>query len=138
MEQKFIVLGKPASKARPRFNTKTGHAVTPTKTQNAEMRIRVAYRDQCGFGIISAISYLAVDIKAYFPVGKSDSKDVRAKKLQGLIKPDKKPDIDNIVKVYLDALNHYAWNDDKQVIEVSASKAYGEGEGRVEVTIREI
>ena len=57
--------------------------------------------------------------------------------LAGLEKPTKKPDIDNIGKVVMDALNKIAFDDDSQVIKLLVEKVYGE-EPRVEITIGEI
>lgn len=44
--------------------------------------------------------------------------------LSGAEYPTKKPDIDNIVKVVLDALNGLAYKDDTQVVRVLAQKSY--------------
>ena len=56
--------------------------------------------------------------------------------LEGEILPLKKPDMDNIVKVVADALNGVAYQDDKQVILVSAKKAYSAMEG-LDITVEE-
>lgn len=53
-----------------------------------------------------------------------------------LILPLKKPDMDNIVKVVADALNGVAYNDDTQIVLVSAKKAYSAIEG-LDVTVEE-
>lgn len=53
----------------------------------------------------------------------------------GKIFPTKKPDIDNVIKVIADALNGVAYDDDKQIIDVSARKVYSETP-RVDVRIR--
>lgn len=37
---------------------------------------------------------------------------------------NRKPDIDNCLKSLKDALNHFAWEDDRQVCEVYATKQY--------------
>ena len=51
----------------------------------------------------------------------------------------KKPDIDNFVKFYLDVLTALkVWNDDSQVINLSASKQYTEKDPRTEITIYKI
>ena len=42
----------------------------------------------------------------------------------GEILPQKKPDIDNVVKIIMDALNGAAYKDDKQVVSVFESKFY--------------
>ena len=44
--------------------------------------------------------------------------------LEGAIKPTKKPDIDNMQKAVLDALNGLAWDDDSQIVKVTAEKEY--------------
>ncbi len=57
--------------------------------------------------------------------------------LGGKILPAKKPDIDNVVKAVLDALNGVAYRDDTQVIELHVRKSYSE-KPRVEVCIGKI
>ena len=54
--------------------------------------------------------------------------------LAGYEKPCKKPDIDNIAKVILDALNDVAYHDDTQVVSLSMQKKYSR-EAKVEVEI---
>lgn len=48
-----------------------------------------------------------------------------------------KPDLDNIEKLILDALNGVAWLDDAQVCSVAKRKRYGEGE-RVDIVLEEL
>lgn len=138
MEKHFVVYGKPVGKGRPRFNTRTGNAYTPDKTRKEEAKIKAAFKEQCGFGIFFTTSYLKVIIEAFYPIPKGDSKATKEQKVIGMLKPSVKPDIDNIIKLYLDALNHFAWDDDKQVVEVHGLKAYYDGPGKVEVTIIEV
>ena len=42
----------------------------------------------------------------------------------GTILPSRKPDIDNVLKVVLDALNGVAYKDDSRVVAVTARKIY--------------
>ena len=44
--------------------------------------------------------------------------------LENKISPTKKPDIDNIVKVVLDALNKLAFIDDNRVTKIEVEKRY--------------
>ena len=53
------------------------------------------------------------------------------------IRPTKKPDIDNIIKAVLDALNGVAYKDDTQVVQVMATKKYRD-KAFVEVAIFEL
>lgn len=50
------------------------------------------------------------------------------------IRPKTKPDLDNVAKVILDALNGIAYHDDSQVSRLLIEKRYAE-EPRVEVMI---
>ena len=56
--------------------------------------------------------------------------------LLGNISPTKKPDIDNIVKIVLDALNKYVFEDDNQITKLDVEKVYAEEE-KVYVAIEE-
>ncbi len=59
------------------------------------------------------------EIKAYYRIPKSDSKNKRQLKLDGKIRPNKKPDVDNIIKAVLDALNGVAYTDDAAIVEAN-------------------
>ena len=45
--------------------------------------------------------------------------------LKNTISPTKKPDIDNIVKIVLDAMNELAFKDDTQITKLEVEKIYG-------------
>lgn len=80
---------------------------------------------------------LRVVINAYYPIPKSASKKKQAAMLAGTLRPTKKPDCDNVVKVVLDSLNAIAYHDDVQVVDVGLRKWYS-NEPRVVVAIEEI
>ena len=56
---------------------------------------------------------------------------------KGIIRPVKKPDVDNIAKAVFDSLNGIAYKDDAQVVELSMSKYYAEN-GFVKVMLEEM
>jgi Holliday junction resolvase RusA-like endonuclease len=56
--------------------------------------------------------------------------------LSGKEKPTKKPDIDNIAKSHLDAMNGIVYKDDVQVIFISVKKIYSSITG-VDILVRE-
>ena len=56
--------------------------------------------------------------------------------LKDAISPTKKPDIDNIAKIILDALNKIAFKDDNQITKIEIEKKYAEEE-KVYVKIEE-
>lgn len=136
-EVRFVVLGEPKGKGRPRFNTRTGRAFTPDKTVNYETLVHAEYLAQCNGFRFSDDAMLDLRILAYYSIPKSGSKKMKGLKLANTIRPTKKPDMDNVVKMIADALNQVAYKDDTQIVDCQCRKFYSE-RPRVEVTIREI
>lgn len=119
----IIVPGKPRGKGRPRFGA--GHAYTPASTRRYEHEIAVEARRavaSCPDWDKSVAMW--VYVIATLPVPKSWSGLKRAKAEDGCLFPMTKPDIDNIAKAALDAINGIVFDDDKQVVKLEASKAY--------------
>ena len=125
---KITVLGKPKGKGRPRFYR--GHAVTPKSTREYERLIVSEVKENALEGQIS------VQIDAYYPFDSKSNKAKRLKMANNEIRPTKKPDIDNVIKIVLDALNGVAYADDAQVVEVIANKWFSE-EPRIEIEVKE-
>lgn len=117
----FCVDIRPHGKERPRMG-KWG-TYTPKKTIDNEKAISLAFRSS-GLQKMDC-EYIKVHIIAIFSPNKSETKKKREEQLQG-IPYTKKPDIDNIFKEVLDALNGVAWNDDANVVSLSGVKKYGE------------
>lgn len=132
----FIVDGKPQGKQRPRFSRISKTVYTPTKTAKYEKQIAKAYTESGG-KCIPADCYVSVSVSAFFPIPKSYSKKKREDCLERRLRPDKKPDMDNILKVVLDALNRVAYVDDKQVVELIGRKYYTESDGFLWVSVEE-
>lgn len=137
MEVKFTVYGEPKGKGRPRFSTKTGHAMTPKDTVNYETLVHMEYMNQCGNAKFPDDAMLDMRIKAYYSIPKSKSKKMKALMLEGIIRPTKKPDMDNVVKIIADSLNNIAYRDDTQIVDCQCRKFYSDTP-RVEVRILEI
>lgn len=111
----FDVFGKVRGKGRPRF-TSGGRPYTPKATRDYERTIREAYENAPGRPPEPFSGPIAVSIMTYRQLPKSAQKGV-------LSDPDThKPDIDNVAKIVLDALNGVAWEDDAQVVSLTASK----------------
>ncbi len=126
------VEGKLTGKGRPRFFR--GHAVTPKATKDYEKRVVNCYMAQDGALYETPVR---VNITAYKKIPKSYTKKRTELIRQGIEKPISKPDVDNICKVILDALNGVAYKDDTQVIRLSITKKYTESDERVEFEVKE-
>lgn len=116
----FKVPGKPQGKARPRVVG--GHAYTPQKTKDFEQAVAWAFK-AAGGKIMDG--YIKVTVTAFYEITKSTSKKNRELMERGIILPTVKPDIDNVIKAVLDALNGIAYRDDNQVVQLNGAKFYG-------------
>lgn len=137
---KFTVPGPPKGKARARTVRLKGGQIrsyTPDGTILYENLIKTCYRQDAGQVIFNDGQPLKVVIRAFYGVPKSTSKKKKQQMLEDQLYPTKKPDIDNIAKCVLDALNKLAYRDDTQVVTLRMEKHYGEIP-RVEVEIEEI
>lgn len=97
----FTVHGEPQGKGRPRFSKRGGfvQTYTPTKTKSYEELVAAEYIKQCGNITADRNNCIHMEILACFGIPKSTSKVNRLRMLMNLIRPLKKPDIDNILKL---------------------------------------
>jgi Holliday junction resolvase RusA-like endonuclease len=121
---RFTIPGEPRGKGRPRFGrSRAGFAVAYTDNATAayENLVKLAARQA---GVTPIDGPLFVQVNAYFSVPQSWSKKRRAAALEGAEAPSRF-DVDNIAKAVLDGLNGVAFADDKQIVTLLASKAFG-------------
>lgn len=126
---------KAVGKGRPRINTKTHKAYTPQKTKDFEELVRWHFVSKYNVDAEPSENAFKVRIVAEFRPPLSTSK-----KMCMILnkKPyTKKPDIDNIAKLILDALNGLAYKDDNQVTELEVVKKYGT-EHRITIIVEEL
>jgi len=133
----YTVYGEPVGKGRPRF-AKRGNFVstyTPLKTKTYEDEIRMMAKAAMGS---SEPLETPVTVAIYIRVGipTSFSKQKRKDAIEGILKPTKKPDADNVLKCFLDAMNEIVYLDDKQVVNIHLTKVYAETPA-VEIMVKE-
>ena len=131
----FEVIGDIKGKARPRVNTYTCKAYTPENTKDYEMLIKQYFKLKYP-RFVPLENRVAVKIVAQFKIPKTVTKKDKALIEEGFLSPTKKPDIDNIVKIVLDALNKMAFKDDNQITKLCVEKVYSEEE-KVSIVIEE-
>ena len=78
-----------------------------------------------------------MEITAYYSIPASAGKKKRLLMEYGEERPVKKPDLDNVVKVYADALNQLAYHDDSQIVTIVCKKYYSD-RPRVEVRLSDM
>lgn len=125
----IVLYGEPRGKERPRVAN--GHAYTPQKTKDYEHDMQTAWMSiGCKRNVYHG--YVQMKVVAFFRIPKSAKKADRARMLEGDIRPTRRPDVDNILKIVSDSLQGYAYEDDKQINAMMIEKLYSD-EPRVEV-----
>ncbi len=76
-------------------------------------------------------------ILAFYSIPKSATKKNKELMKKQLLRPTKKPDMDNVVKIIADSLNQVAYRDDTQIVDCQCRKFYSDNP-RVEVIIQEV
>lgn len=132
--KQLTIDGVPVAKGRPRLGRYGTY--TPKKTQEYEKYVKMCWVAKYG-SIQPSEQPLEMNIVFYMPIPKSYSKKQRAEILNGRLKHTKKPDIDNLIKSVLDALNGLAYADDSKIIKVAAEKQYSE-KPKTELSIKEV
>lgn len=123
---------EPQGKARPRADGRSGRIYTPSKTAKYEKLIREEFKRQ-NPDWSPAEEAVSVTITAGFRIPLSWSKKKREAAVSAPVK--KKPDIDNIEKAILDALNGVAYVDDALIARTYCMKVFAAGEPYIVATI---
>lgn len=122
--QKIKIPIIPLPKGRPRF-TKNGHAYTPKKTRDYEetlrQHIRMVWK---GPRIERQPVLLFLDL--ILPIPKSWPEWKKIEALEGNRYPTSKPDLDNLEKAVMDAMDGVVFKDDAQVVGKYSNKYYGD------------
>lgn len=123
MKYKFEVLGEIVGKERPRVNMYTYRVYTPNKTKDYEFLVQQYFRMQYP-KYETLKGRISINIIAYLKIPQSTSKTKVQEMLENKISPTKKPDVDNIAKSILDAMNGVVFEDDNQVSKISVEKRF--------------
>lgn len=100
---------------------------TPRRTKNAEQVVwgtAVAARNAAGAKCIGSKFPVYVDIEAGMAIPKSWPKAAREAAAANKTIPIGVPDLDNIVKLVMDAINGSLFEDDRQVSRITARKVF--------------
>lgn len=125
LQIEFFVPGDPRGKGRPRFSRigKFTKTYTDAKTKAYEELVATAAR-RAMIPDEPLETPVSIHMTIKVPIPSSYSKKRKEACLLGLEMPCKKPDIDNIAKGVLDAMNGIVYKDDVQVIRLSLRKVY--------------
>ena len=101
------------TKRRPKF-TRKGKAYDPKANKSEARAIREAWEEQVGEWKSDGPIGVAIDVFRKLPKGRPKRVESESDTF--------KPDVDNIAKAVLDALNGVAFEDDSQVVRLRCSK----------------
>lgn len=129
----FIVVeipGDPRGQGRPRATIRGKHAgvYTDSKTASYQNLVALAAKDAMGSRPLLE-GPLQLTLFARFRIPKSTSKKARARMINFVDKPTKKPDLTNILKAVEDGMNGVVFSDDSQIVTLHAKKFYTENPG---------
>lgn len=124
------VPGKPRGKDRPRFDGRTGRTFTTAATTNAEASIVAVWRDAGEPRLPDGAAKLVLFISVERPAGhfKKDGHLSAAGQRQPF-PASKKPDVDNCLKLVMDALNGRAYKDDVQIVAATIARVWSDRPG---------
>lgn len=124
----------PVAMGRPRVAVRGGrpHGYVPARTAQACWEIRQAAIAALGTEPPLA-GPVALRVTAYVPAPKS-----LQKRLHGIARPTKRPDLDNLLKTVLDGCSPL-WRDDSQVVDLRGAKVYAiDGPPRWSITVEDL
>lgn len=131
---------EPVPKLRPRFKIVRGKVFThtPEKTKEFENKVAAMYLEKTKQGMFECHKPLSVSITFCLEIPKSFTKKKRTDIESGILQHTVKPDLDNLTKAILDALNGIAWNDDAQIVNLNVHKEYSSGSGYISIYIKQL
>ncbi len=122
----ITIPGAPRGKQRPRAGANR-RIYTPQETVNAEAWVKACAVEQVGIPRFECA--LEIDVTLARDVPESWSRKKRAAALAGTFPAVGRPDIDNAVKLLVDALNGIVWVDDAQIVAMTVRKRFSESPG---------
>ncbi|MEC1627549.1 RusA family crossover junction endodeoxyribonuclease [Bacillus mojavensis] len=131
----FTIYGEPVAQGRPRATTLNGmtRLYDPKKSRDFKQYVKLAASDYRPVKLLEGP--LELSVKVYKSTLKSFSKKKTAEAEQGLLRPSKKPDVDNYIKGIKDGLNKVIWHDDSQIVDLHVSKFYSQ-KPRIEIQVK--
>lgn len=130
----IFVAGEPRAQERPRFSNKAGYvkAYDPEMSRNQKAVIGMMAREVMGERKPMEGDLILILTVLKNPPSSWSKKRQRESLRRGILS---KPDLDNYIKLVLDALNGIVFRDDKDVATILARKIWTDGQPGMRVTV---
>lgn len=132
----IIIPGVPVAQGRPRFRTMkvNGHSIVnsydPITSRKEKERIKKEVAAHMIVNELEAFDEpISIGLEFYLSIPKSFTKAKRAKAIEGRLLPAGRPDLDNYIKLILDACNGTLFSDDSLVVNILSTKRYSSNPG---------
>lgn len=122
------VAGKATTKQRQRFDPRTKRAYTPPANIIGENDVRAIWRE-AGEPRIEDDTAISIEVVIIVTRPQGHFKkngDLSTEGLRHPVPRNRKPDVDNALKLVLDALNSRAYKDDVQIAKASVERRWGD------------
>ncbi len=126
----LFIPGEPQGKQRARvfpIKTKAGvivhRGVTPERTANYEALVKQMFVSAYP-GFVPLEGPLSLGLEARLLIPRSASKKAQALMAAGELLPEKRPDVDNLMKTVADALEGLAFRNDSQIVDARVRKVW--------------
>lgn len=121
----FTIPGQPVAKGRPRACIRGGKVATytPDNTARYENLVKLAAQEAMK-GLPPIGGAVALEVKVFLAVPASWPKKKQAEAVAGTVRPNGRPDADNLLKSVADGMNGVVFADDAQVTSCLVQKRY--------------
>jgi len=123
---RFEIPGEAQAQMRPRATTINGQVRMYDHKKSRDYKTYVQEIAAYHMPSTPIEGPIEMRVTIYKEVLKSFSKKKRQEALDGIHLPVTRPDVDNLAKTFMDALNGMAYKDDSQIVTLIAEKRYAE------------
>lgn len=129
----FHVPGEVRGQSRPRATIRAGHAAVYESAEDRSYKGLIQHyameaMEKNGYSspVEPDPSGFSVGVTVYMKFPQSFSRKRRERGFRLLLRPYRKPDVDNVAKIFLDAMNSVVYPDDRMVTQLHVAKVFSD------------
>lgn len=139
VECSFVLRGTPVPQGRPRFaRSPKGFVMAYDPAKSKAYKQAIALEASLNAPEKPFECPVRLSLRIYLPIPKSLSKKKHEEASAGVIRPQKKPDVSNILKGVEDAMKGIVYADDSQIVEYGVLGKWYSDDPRIEVKVEAV